>query len=166
MLLNGSTLQAQQVSSCRFCTALIMHPRYPRPCSYAHKVNISSLPQPGNVATSVRPQNGRSNHSQLTTAFQWAWRRAVAPPSRFRSLVLGLKNIKRVKATVCTARSGINALTVHRFVGTQLSDKLSTGFLLVPGNHKTHGTVKAQSQTRKPGAKLAACSECWVVYTD
>lgn len=155
--LNEITLQAQQVSSCCFCAALIMQPRWPRPCSDAHKVNTNSLPQPGNVATSVRPRNSLSNHSQFTTVLQWAWRSVVAPPLGFRPLVLGLKNIKKVKATVCSAHGVINAQTVHRFVGTQLSDKLNTGFLVVLGNHKTHSTVKAQTQTCKPLTKLAAC---------
>lgn len=51
------------------------------------------------------------------------------------------------------------------FVGTQLPDKLNTGFLVLLGNRKTHGPVKAQTQTRKPSRKLAACWECWLVYT-
>lgn len=89
--LNEITLQAEQVSSCCFCTALMMQPRWPRPCSYAHKVNTSSLPQPGDVATSVRPRNSLSNHSQFTTVLQWAWRSVVAPPLGFRFACVGSK---------------------------------------------------------------------------
>lgn len=37
--LNEIALQAERVSSCCFCTALIMQPRSPRPRPYAHKVN-------------------------------------------------------------------------------------------------------------------------------
>lgn len=86
------------------------------------------------------------------------------------SLVLGSKKYLekqggKAKATVCGAHSVINAQTVHRFVGTQLSDRLKTGFLVVLGNLKAHGAVKAQSQTCKSLPKLAACEVCWVVYT-
>lgn len=77
--LNEIALQAERVSSCCFCTALIMQPRSPRLCPYAHKVNTSRLPQPGNVATSVHPWINLFNHSQFTTALQWARRRRVAP---------------------------------------------------------------------------------------
>lgn len=92
---NESTLQAEQVSSCWcFCAALIMQPRRPRPCSYAHKVNTCSLPQPGNVATSVRPRNSLSNHGQFTTGLQRAWRSRGAALVR---LFWGLKSILKKK---------------------------------------------------------------------
>lgn len=76
--LNEIALQAERVSSCCFCAALIMQPRSPRPCPYAHKVNTSRLPQPGNVATSVHPWSNLSNHSQFTTALQWTEARGRA----------------------------------------------------------------------------------------
>lgn len=93
--LNEITLQAEQAGSCCFCSALITQPRRPRPCSCAHKVNTSSLPRPGNVATSVRPRNSLSNHYQFPAALQWAWRsvaRRRATVARFLRLFWGFKD--------------------------------------------------------------------------
>lgn len=92
--LNEIALQAERVSSCCFCTALIMQPRSPRPCPYAHKVNTRRLPQPGDVATSVHPWNKPFQSQPIYNGV------AVGTEARgratfwgFRSLVLGLGGI-------------------------------------------------------------------------
>lgn len=81
----------------------------------------------------------------------------------FRSLVLGLgEDIKR-KVNATAAVHGIVKHLVHWFVGTQLSDKLSSGFLVVLGSHKTHGvcqTTDPDMQTPNEANSLLGMSVC------
>lgn len=85
--LNEITLQAEQVSSCCFCAALIMQPRWPRPRSYAHKVNTSSL-------ATLQHQSIHGTASPITANLQQC---NVAVGTRhlsgFRSLVLARGNM-------------------------------------------------------------------------
>lgn len=86
--LNEITLQAEQVSSCCFCAALIMQPRWPRP--YAHKVNTSSLATLQYQCIHGTASPITANLQQCNVAVGTEGTRHL---SGFRSLVSGLGNM-------------------------------------------------------------------------